>query len=454
MKVFKITLCLIALVSLSACLSSDQETDLVNEETAQIRVVHASPDAPTVGVLANGELLGFVAGTDYQQTTDNFIIESGVNYDLVVQGNTSAGSVPVLNASITPEAHTSYNIIALGSVAGDSLELLTISNIDEDLPEGNVRAQVVHVAEDAPMVDIYITAVDADLTSAQAVATLGYRDYSGTVEVEGGEYQIRITPAGLTTIAFDSGPITLPANSELLVLATSNVASGEAPVSLVVANGSDSSIVLDKDTPASIRVVHGVADAPAVDVIANNALELFNNASFMAVTDYGDVDADDYLIDIAAASDNSIVVIDDAEITLVAGQRYTAIANNELASIDLDLIVDTPRPIATDAQLRLFHAASFVGDVDVYITSDGNIANVDASVTDLPYQTGELSETGYVLISEGDYVITVTPANTKTVALETTLVSLQANQIYTAFVVNGESADAAPNLIVADDFEL
>ncbi len=343
-------------------------------------------------------------------------------------------------------------MIAVGSVANDTLELLTLSNLDEDLTEGNVRARVVHVAEAAPTVDVYITAIDTDIANAQAIATLGYKDSSGIIEVEGGEYLIRITPAGSMSVVFDSGPVTLPANSELLVLATNNVSTGDFPVSLVVSDGSTSSIILDKNTPSSIRVVHGLADAPAVDIIANNALELFGDVSFTSVTDYADVAASEYLIDVAAAGDNSVVVIDDALINLEAGQRYTAIANNELANIDLDLIIDTPRRIATDAQIRLFHAASTVADVDIYITSDGNVMNVDPNLTDIPYQTGELAQTGYVTVSEGDYIVSITPANTKTVVLETGILRLQANQIYTAFVVNGETSDAAPNLIVADDF--
>lgn len=451
MNIIKTALSLCALILLSACLGSNDD-EPIDEEPSSLRVIHASSDAPTVNVLANGEVLGFLVGVDYQQASEKFPLETGASYDFTIQTNTTEGAIEALSISLTPEAAVSYDVIAVGSVADDTLELFSLSTLDEDLTEGNVRTRVVHVAEDAPTVDVYITAVNADLVSAQPIVTLGYKDSSGTLEVEGGEYQIRITLAGSTRVAFDSGPVALPADSELLVLATSNVSTGDAPVSLVVTDGNTSSIILDKDTPASIRVVHGVADAPSVDIIANNAIEIFGDASYTSVTDYADVVASDYLIDVAASADNSVVVIDDAALTLEAGQRYTAIANNELANIDLDLIVDTPRRIATDAQIRLFHAASSVADVDIYITADGNINDVTPNLSDIPYQTGELAETGYVTLKEGDYIISITPANTKTVVLETEILSLQANQIYTAFVVNGETSDAAPVLIVADDF--
>ena len=42
------------------------------------------------------------------------------------------------------------------------------------------------------------------------------------------------------------------------------------------------------------------------------------------------VAAGDYLIDVVADSDNSVVAIDDAELTLEVGMSYTVIANNVL----------------------------------------------------------------------------------------------------------------------------
>ncbi|MDC8831350.1 DUF4397 domain-containing protein [Alteromonas gilva] len=449
MKIIKLSLSLFMLVLLSACSGSDEEPV---EGESSLRVVHASSDAPTVNVLADGEVLGFLVGVDYQQASEQYALESGKSYDFAIQANTTTGVVEVLSTSLTPAADVLYDVIAVGSVANETLELLTLSTPDEELAAGNARARIVHVAEGAPIVDIYVTAVGADLASAQPIATLGYKDNSGAIEVESGDYQIRITPAGSTTIAFDSGPVTFSANAELLVLATNNVSPGSSPVSLVISDGDSSATLLDKDTPASVRVVHGVADAPAVDILANNALELFGDASFSAVTDYATVAAGDYLIDVVDATDSAIVVVDDAAIPLEAGKRYTAIANNALATIDLDLVADSARPVATDAKVRLFHAASTLADVDIYFTADGNITDVAPSSTDIPYQTGDLADTGYVTFSAGDYIISVTLADSKTVLLETDVVSLQVNQVYTGYIVNPETNTAEPKLITAEGF--
>lgn len=435
--------------------SNDQSNeDGINEiaETASVRIVHASPDAPTVNVTANGELLGFLTGVDYQQASESLSIDTGASYDIAVEANTPAGPVEVLSLVLSPDADVLYNAVAIGSVVDETLELLTLAQTSEELTEGNVRATVVHVAENAPLVDVYITAFNDDINAAQANVTLDYKANSGSIEVPGGEYQIRITPAGSKTVVFDSGAIELPANNEFLVLATSNVAPGDSPVALTISNGTTSSVVLDTNTPAALRAVHGVADAPAVDIIANNDIALFDSAEYTNVTDYLNVASGDYDVDVAVASDNATVAIDDANVSLEAGMYYTAVANNELATIDLDLITDRPRRVATAVQVRIFHAASLTSDIDIYLTADGEIADATPIFTDIPYLDGDLADTGYAQISAGEYVITVTPSGSKTEVIETGVLSLQANKLYTAFAVNGPNAGDAPVLILADDF--
>lgn len=418
---------------------------------ANIRVVHASPDAPTVDILANGSPLSTKTDLDYQQATA-WLPVAPASYDVAVEANLPGDDANVLELTATLESEKTYTVLAIGSVGGETLETLIVQNDLTSVGDGNVRAQVVHGAPMAPEVDVYVTAPNTDLASEQPLATLAYKDFTGRVEVSAGDYQIRITAAGTTTVVYDSGSLALAAGSDLLITATQNVATGASPVALVVATGEGSATLLDKDTPAAIRAIHGVADAPAVDVIANNALTLFDGAPFKGVTDYLEVAADDYLIDIAADADNSVVVIDDAPITLEAGMRYTALANNNLENIDLDLIVDTPRAIATAAQVRIFHASQATPAVDIYVTADGEIADESPAFTNVSYMTDMLAETGYVQLAAGDYVVTVTPTGTKDEAIETGVLSLAGGEIYTAFAVDGDMEGDAPQLILADSF--
>jgi len=449
-----------ASVLLAGCLDSDNDSNatpsvpdpVVNVTETNVRVIHASPDAPTVNVFAGPDAVAGLQDLDYQTGSAWLTLNAGT-YALRVEANLpNDEDVEVFAVNTTLSDDTTYNVIAIGSVAGETLAPLVVANPESEVSAGNVRAQVVHAAPAAPEVDVYVTAPDAVLESAQPLATLVFGENTGQVEVPAGEYRIRITAAGTKTAVYDSGTLALAEGSDLLISATQNIATGDSPVALLVATGEGSFVVLDTNSPAELRVVHGVADAPAVDVIANNALTLVDGAAFLDFTPYLSVGAADYLIDVAADEDNSVVVIDDAPVTLMSGVRYTAIANNTLADIDLDLIIDTPRSIATAAQVRIFHASPSAGDVDIYVTADGEIANVDPAFAAIPYSEDVLVETGYVSLAAGDYVVTVTPTGTKTEAIKTGVLSLDAGGIYTAIAVDGSMEGDLPQLIVLDDF--
>lgn len=418
--------------------------------SAFVRVTHASPDAPAVNVLANGDVLGGLENVDYQVASGWIEVPAG-DYDVQVDGILpDASTTAVISATLTLEGEMTYDVLAVDTTA--NIMPLVISNPFTAVTAGNARVQVVHGAPGAPQVDIYVTAPGDDLTAATPLATAAFMDFTGQVEVPAGDYQIRITPAGDGTVVFDSGTIALADGADLLVTATDNVGAGTSPVTLLVADGTASSKIWDSTAGSHLRVVHAVADGPAVDVIANNELTLVDAAPFLAGTDYLPVAAADYLIDVAADADNSIVVVDDAPVTLENGVIYTAIAHNTLANIALDLKVDTPRPIATAAQVRIIHASPAAGDVDIYVTADGNIADVDPAFTAVPFSSPMLAETGYVQLAAGDYFVTVTVTGSKDAALETGMLTLEASKIYTALAVDANGGGLLPQLILLDDF--
>ncbi len=417
--------------------------------SAFLRVTHASPDAPAVNILANGAVLGELENVDYQVSSGWLEVDGGeyaVAVDAILADNSTAA---VIEATLSLEGDKTYDVLAVNETA--NIEPLVIVNDFTPVTAGNARVQVVHAAPNAPTVDIYVTAPGANITAEPATATASFKDFTGQLEVPAGDYQIQITPSGSKAPLFDSGTVTLAEGADLLIAATENVTTGDAPVTLHVADGTSSFQIRDADAGSHLRVVHAVADAPAVDVIANNAATVVDAAPFLAGTGYLNVAEGNYLIDVAADADNSLVVIDDAAIILEKGVSYTAIANNTLADIRLDLLTDSTRRIATAAQVRIIHASPSAGDVDIYVTADGNITDVDPAFSGVPFAQ-PLAETGYVALPAGDYYVTVTIAGTKDAALETGMLSLSANSIYTAIAVDATGGGLLPQLILLDDF--
>jgi hypothetical protein len=439
-------------ISLVACNDDDDvvEIDVIPTLTADLRIIHAVPDAPTVNVFAGAAVLAGLENVDYQVSSPWITVDEGT-YGVRVEANVPGGTADVITASLTLDGEKSYNVLAVGSTTDGTIEPLVVSVDRSAVTSGNVRVQIVHAAPAAPMVDIYVTAPGDDIEVAQPLATASFKDSTGQVEVAGGDYQIRITPAGSKTVIFDSGTVALPADTDLLVAATQNTGTGPSPVTLLVADGTSSFKIWDVDSKANIRVVHAVSDAPAVDVIANNALTLFDGISYPDVTSYIAVDAGDYSVDVAVDGAESTVVIDDAAITVESGIFYTAFANSDLASIGLDFVVDMPRPVATAAKVRVFHASPDASAVDIYVTADGDISYATPNFAGVTFTTPNLTETGYVELPAGDYVVTVTVAGSKDTAIETGVLSLEVNKVYTAIAIDGLLEGDGPTLITADD---
>ncbi len=418
-------------------------------EYSNVRVVHAASDAPMVNITANDAILNGLENVDYQVASSRFEVETGT-YDIGVTGILPGENAEVLQADVTLEADMNYDIFAVGNVGDETLSLLTVTSMETAVEAGNAQVQIVHAASMAPTVDIYVTAPDADISAEQPLVTAEFTDATDLIQVPAGDYQIRITPAGETTVVYDSGTVNLADGADLLIAATNNVGTGDSPVTLLAADGEGSFKIWDAEAGAAIRVVHGISDAPAVDIIANNEIVLVDGIQFPRTTDYLSVAEGDYLIDVVADSDNSIVAIDDAELTLEVGMSYTAIANNVLSAPELDVLVDMPRSVATEAKVRIVHASPSAGNVDIYVTADGEIDAVEPAFANIAYETGELVETGYVSLAEGDYVVTVTPTGTKTAAIETGVLSLENGEIYTAIALDGAMEGDLPQLALLD----
>ncbi|QQR90774.1 MAG: DUF4397 domain-containing protein [Myxococcales bacterium] len=124
---------------------------------------------------------------------------------------------------------------------------------------------------------------------------------------------------------------------------------------------------------AQLRVIHLSADAPAVDVFVDmDATPVVSNLAFGSGTEYLSLNAGSYDIDVSAAGStaaDSVLAVDG--LTLMAGSAYTAVAFNELASLQaLALKDDIATSSAGNISVRAIHTAVGVGEVDIWNIPD------------------------------------------------------------------------------------
>ena len=217
----------------------------------------------------------------------------------------------------------------------------------------------------------------------------------------------------------------------------------------------------DVATPATVRVVHGSPDAPAVDVLVNDTIRPAElaGATYAAVTDYVALAPATYNLKVVPTTGDAADAVLEADVPFLLGAERTAIAVGTLSDpmfpLELLGLDDDNRPIATEAKLRLVHASVSAGEVDVYVAAgDSLMMDVDTSLdfvftaSAVPYK----ASTGYLSLPEGRYDIAITPAGSTGAAIGPLTVELDAGGIYTAIARDEVGIGVPLDLIRLDDF--
>jgi hypothetical protein len=200
------------------------------------------------------------------------------------------------------------------------------------------------------------------------------------------------------------------------------------------------------DETAKVRVLHGVGDAPAVDIYAEGGL-IGEGLAFGSITDYLEVPGGTYQIQVVpngASLEEGPVVID-AALTFEAGTMTTVAATGSLndGGIVPQVLADDPAPVADMTQVRIAHLAYDAPGVD--IAPDGG----DALVTNLEYP----DNTGYVSLPGGAYDLEIRPTGSMDVAFDIPELTLENGVSYSAFAV-GALGDGSFTVVPAVDAAL
>ena len=430
------------------------------EATPVLRALHASPDAPLVNIWVNGAPA--LTDVDYTQGSGfvPVVEENNVQVEAIIPG----GNAVVIDEDLTFDYNSETTVIAVDDVAGPVRALVITNDSDNRITDGYFRAQVVHAAQGAPEVDIYVTAFGADLGASAPINGAGtpvfFEDYTGQLEVPAGDYQIRITPDSTPgTVVYDSGEISLAAGADLLIAAVDNTGPGDALVQLVVLDGTTASTLYDTNTPASVVAAHLSPDAPAVDILADDnstgaieAILLAENVSYNQFCDINSVPAPgDYTISVALNSDNSVVATS-FPLNVMKGDEVTAVVSG-FATPGLDPAIapialpGNTRSVITETKLRITHASPTTGNVDLYLVAAGtDINTVDPTFADVPFG----ADTTQLSIATGMYDAFVTGAGSKDPAISLPGLDFTGGEVLDVIARDPEGAEVGPQPVVID----
>ncbi len=423
---------LTALLGLTACSNSDDDPIITLPEptaTSEVRVIHASPDAPAVNIRLNDNEV--VTALDYGASTGFATITAGPT-DIAVEGIIPGGNADVITVpAFDFVADTRNTILAINDVA--TIAPLVVEESATTPAATDVAIAVVHAAPTAPPVDIFVTDPGVDITGMMPLTTLAFTESADAGALTAGPVQIRAAAGG--NVVYDSGTIDLTpfSGSRLFISAIASTTAAEqaaSPIKLLVATDTDAVTLRDTNTGSGAKVVHASPDAGSaaggpVEVFATSAalgadpVELIPafgyTDAFPTAATYAEVPSADYVFDVAP--DTNMIgdsVFTSGSVTLETAAEYTVIAAGRVTGtpvFDLQVTQDFNRPITTEARVKVIHAAPAAGTVAVFVTPAGDftpeqIVAGDAGAGLLPEFTYP-TITDYVSVAPGDYDIRV-----------------------------------------------
>ena len=199
-------------------------------DTANVRVLHASPDAPAVDVYLDDAPVAPLTNVPFGTISDYLPVPAGDhNVKVYATGTTDS---PVIDADVTVAAGNSYTIAATNPVASITAQVI------EDAPSADcadAQVRVVHFSSDAPAVDI----ATAGAPPADAVIkNLTFPSASDYLDLPGGTYDLEVRLAGETTVALALPDVTIEDCNSYSVFAVGSAASpavGDNALQVVVA---------------------------------------------------------------------------------------------------------------------------------------------------------------------------------------------------------------------------
>ncbi len=409
--------------------SGQEFTVALQAEYAQLRGVHASPDAPAVDIYADGNLL--LQNVVYKDVSPYYTLLRGTYTVQVVPTGTDPNTPAnvVLAGDATLVGNTTYTVGVVGLLADSSLAFAITE--DDISTSQQASVNVYHFSPDTGGVDV----INADSPTPALISNLTFTN-SQNIKVPAGTYNLGVTLSGSTDVVLPLNNLTLDAGQVYSVFAFGE--STATPPTLELGSTVEYGFV---------RAVHASPTTPNVDAYITKTgdahpygdTQIVQDVSFRTVSGYLSVLRGTYVINVTLTGDP----VANADITtppsmVMGGTSYTFAATGStdaaIAAVGFALLVDD-RTAPTSGN----------GGVTFYNLVEGTVG-LDLSngttdlVTGVMYQASDSNKS----VPPGDYTLSVADGGLEVTAP----ISIAAGTNYDVFVIGGSDAYGADLFLI------
>lgn len=177
---------------LTSC-SDDDDNPVAPESSANLMVVHASPNAPAVDLLVDDMIAG--SGLTFPNNTAYLSVDAGPRN---VKVNVSGTSTTVINADLSLTENANYTVFAVDSVSKISTVVLTDNLASPAAGKAHVR--FVHLSPNAPAVNITLT------NGTIVFGNRAFKQSTDFTPLDAGTYDLQVRDAATNTTVVLSLP--------------------------------------------------------------------------------------------------------------------------------------------------------------------------------------------------------------------------------------------------------
>jgi hypothetical protein len=373
------------------------------EADATLRVIHASPGAPEVDVLLDGQPL--LQGVAYG-TASNYSTMTPEEHRVQIVPTGQTADAAVVDETIDAAPGQAYLVAVFGLLndIGGAVYDVDLSEIEP----GNARVRLINFSPDAGAVDLLETGGDewfGDVDLGEASDYLDIAPATYSADVRGDDDRVLLT---VSELPFEETRV-----YDVVVLG--QIADDSVELQSLVTTVSPScGEVLGLEgssNDACVRLVHAAPDAPPVDIYLNDA-QIAQNLEFGTATEYVMAPSGaDRGVRVTATGTPVEEAIIDTSLDFDPGQAYEILVTGAGDDLETTITGTDLRPLAQgQARLRVINASPDAGAFDVGIAGDEENLFEDVDFGDA---------TDYVVLDAGDYSFEVRPGGEDmTVALQ------------------------------------
>ena len=350
-------------------------------ESGWLRFVHVVPGASSIDIYTDGELT--VTNLSFGESS-NYVIVDGGTHTITITLNSVTTNLWEQQISVAPGA-----ALTLVASSTDPLGFQAYQDDLAPLTLGNTRLTAIHAIAGAPTVDVVLADGRAVMPGLQ------YSQPYGTLDLASQVYDIAVVPEGETIENAVIPSTSLPLNSGTSYMA----------VAFGTANAGNFLLLSAPTLPdaegSSVRFVHGIPGAAAVDLYVNDVLVAPLLSFDGPASDFIALPEGEHTVALRFGGETDDLISDSVEVA--TGDTFTLIVSETEDGIGLQRFDDPVSGISKEeAILSVINTLPAESAVNASIGSAEVLGDVEAGESDSAILEPGEETLAAAITSEGD----------------------------------------------------